>query len=377
MTDSSQNSFDDREIENLRECLKSGWVTQGPKTLAFERLFTSLHNVKYAFATTSFSSALHVAFLAAGLRSGDEVIVPAYASLLTGAAPERAGCRPVFADVDPVSCTLDAQSVQRAISKRTRAVLVTHLFGIGTAIEPILALAKRHDLRVIEDAAAGTGTSSSGRPVGGSGDVACFSLGGDMVVTTGEGGIVATNSDTIAEAAQSFRNHGTTGMSAEDIANPGPWSMSTFDNLGYNYRISDIQAAIGMAQMNKMGRLLEVREAQARLYGELLASCKAIVLPLAVPGRVWQSYAIRVRGGVSRRDGLWRALSSIVSVPATGAYALNRIDYYRKKYGLGDFPNAAAVEDSLVALPIGPGVTTSAQEHVAQVVRECLSSKTS
>ena len=365
--------FDDAELELVRRCLQSKWVTQGPLTAEFERLFGARHDVTHALATTSCTAALHLATMALGLKPGDEVVVPAFTWVTSAHAAEYVGAKAVFADVDLATFNIDPARLQQAITPRTKAVVAVHLFGKAAPMDAILALAKQHGLAVIEDAACAVGTTYNGRLVGALGDVGCFSLHPRKVITTGEGGVVTTNRADLAVLIKSIRNHGSTGIAPG--ADPSrPYTMSTFDNLGFNLRLSDIQSAIGIAQMAKLDALLAERRRIALRYTELLESTSGLVCPADDAGHTYQSYVIRVVAGRAARNRLMDALSERQIQTRPGTHAVHRLGYYVNKYKLSpaQFPNACAAEDTTITLPIFPGMTAAQQDCVVAAVTAAL-----
>src|SRR5262249_9170805 len=243
--------FDDAEINSLMECVQSRWVTQVPMTERFAKLMGARHSGKHALACTSCTSALRLATMALGLGDGDEVIVPAFTWVTSAHAAEYVGARAVFADIDLATFNIDPAALEAAITSRTRAVVAVHLFGLAAPMKEIRELCKRRNIRIIEDAACAVATTYQGKPVGGLGDIACFSFHPRKVITTGEGGMVTTNDDALAAAVRSLRNHGSTGFPSPAHEAHGPWTMLTFDRIGFNFRLSDIQSAVGVAQMKK------------------------------------------------------------------------------------------------------------------------------
>ena len=228
--------FDGDELKLLGECLDSRWVTQGPFTKKFEGLFAARHKVKHALATTSCTAALHLATLALDLKPGDEVIVPALTWVTSAHAAEYVGARAVFAEIEADTYNLDPKAFAAAITPRTRAVMVVHLFGLAARIDEILDVARKNKVAVIEDAACAVGTTYGGRPVGSFGDVGCFSFHPRKVITTGEGGMVTTEDDGLAKRVASQRNHGATGPGP--LQDPTrPYHMGTFNMLGFNLRV--------------------------------------------------------------------------------------------------------------------------------------------
>ena len=369
--------FDDTEIEALRECFASGWVTQGPRTEQFERLVGELHGARHAIATTSATTALHLCTAALGLGPGEEVVVPAFTWITSANAAEYVGARAVFADVSPETFNLDPESVEAAITPQTRAIVAVHLFGLSAEMEEINSLARRHQLAVIEDAACAIGTTYRGTPVGALGDAGCFSFHPRKVITTGEGGMVTTNRDELGERIRVLRNHGATGLPDSELEPHGPWTMGLFDELGFNLRFSDIHAAVGIAQMSKLPKLLADRRACARRYDELLADVDELQRPTAGPvdGHNYQSYVVRVlNGGRERRNSIMEQLAAEDIQTRPGTHAVHRLGYYRRKYDLAadDFPNAALCEDTTITLPIFPGMTEADQTRVVGVLRRAL-----
>jgi perosamine synthetase len=373
----TEPSFDESEIESLRQCLRSGWVTQGPLTERFEKLVAERHNTRHALATTSCSAALHLATMALNLGPGDEVIVPAFTWVTSANCAEYTGARAVFADIDLSTYNLSPHCFEAVITPRTKAVVAVHLFGLAAPMDEIMAIARKRRISVIEDAACAIGTTYNGRPVGAIGDVGCFSFHPRKVVTTGEGGMVTTDRDDFAEAVRSLRNHGATGLPDESQEAHGPWTMATFNRLGYNLRLSDIQAAVGVAQMAKLDRLLAERRARAPRYTRLLAQIDDLQLPQAgdVAGHSFQSYVIRVfEGGRPRRNDAMTALQEAGIQTRPGTHAAHRLGYYARKYALrsGDFPNAVIAEDTTITLPIFPGMTDAQQDHVVDLIVRAL-----
>ena len=255
--------------------------------------------------------------------------------------------------------------------------MAVHLFGLAAPIDEIRALCTPRGIRVVEDAACAIATSYKGKPVGGLGDIGCFSFHPRKVVTTGEGGMVTTNDDMLAAAVRSLRNHGSTGLPPAEQEAHGPWTMATFNRIGFNLRLSDIQAAVGVAQMAKLGTLVAERIACANRYDALLRNLEDVVLPVSGDraGHTFQSYVIRLRkGGRAKRNAVMAALAQKSIQTRPGTHAVHRLGYYKKKYDLADqmFANAALAEDTTITLPIFPGMTEGQQAFVANALRNAL-----
>lgn len=362
----TEPSFNEEEIRLVGEALRSKWVTQGPKTAEFERLFAKRHQLQHAVATTSCTAALHLSTLALQLQSDDEVVVPAFTWVTSAHSAEYVGAKAVFADVELATFNLDPAALEAAITPRTRAIVVVHLFGRAAPMDEIMAISQKHNLAVIEDAACAVGTTYKGKAIGSVGDLGCFSFHPRKVITTGEGGMVTTNRKDLADRVKALRNHGATGPAFG--ADPSkPYTMSTFDMLGFNLRMSDIQAAVGVAQMAKLDMLLAERRRLALRYSELLAGNDRYIVPFDDPGHTYQSYVIRVRDADRQhRNRIMEHLAASNIQTRPGTHAVVRLGYYAKKYQLRpeEWPNACLAEDTSITLPIFPGMTEADQAFV-------------
>lgn len=372
----TEPSFDDAELRLLKECLDSKWVTQGPMTARFEALIAAAQGARHALACTSATAALHLSALALDLKPGDEVIVPALTWITSAHAAEYVGAKAVFADIDLSTFNIDPAAVEGAITPRTRAIVAVHLFGLAAPMRELRALAARQGLAIIEDAACGIGTTYEGAPVGALGDLGCFSFHPRKIVTTGEGGAVTTNRDDLAARVRVLRNHGAGGPPV-DGEPQGPWTMARFEELGFNLRLSDIQAAVGVAQMGKLDRLVADRRRAAARYDDALRGENALALPTGgdKAGHSYQSYVVRVlEGGRARRNAVMSALAAHDIQTRPGTHAVHRLGYYREKYALRaeDFPRAALAEDTTITLPIVPFMSEADQDRVVEVLREAV-----
>jgi perosamine synthetase len=367
--------FDEAEIKLLRTCLESGWVTQGPLTQKFEELIARRHDAKHALATTSCTAALHLAAMALDLKAGDEVIIPAFTWVTSAHCAEYVGARAVFADIDLATYNLAPAAFEAAITSKTRAVVVVHLFGLAAPMDEIRSIAGRHGIRIIEDAACAIGTTYKGRPVGALGDVGCFSFHPRKIITTGEGGAVTTNDDAIATSVASLRNHGASPPQLGEGEAGGPWTMSAFDRIGYNLRLSDIQAAVGVAQMAKLEGLLTERRELANCYLDRLAGCNDVILPLSEAGHSYQSFVIRIaNGGARRRNDIMARLADRSIQTRPGTHAAPALGYYREKYGFdsGRFRNALVAEQTSITLPLFPGMKSTDIDFVVEALGHAL-----
>ena len=262
------------ELKYVTDCIVTNWISSSGKYVRqFEKDFARFTGTKHAVATSNGTTALHLAVLALDISIGDEVIVPSVSFIATANAVTYTGASPVFVDIDPHTWTLDPQKIEAAITERTRAILPVHLYGHPADMDPILEIAAAHDLYIIEDAAEAHGALYKDRSVGSIGDLAIFSFYGNKIITTGEGGMITTNSESFALKMTELRDHG---MSASKRY----WHPV----LGYNYRLTNIQAAIGVAQMEKIDRILEAKQKIAKLYNMNLSHVPGVILP---PNEDW------------------------------------------------------------------------------------------
>jgi perosamine synthetase len=341
----------EEELAEIAAVLETGQLTMGPKVDELERLLAVAAGTTHAVAVSSGTAALHVAVLALGIGAGDEVLVPAYTFPATANVVALAGARPVLVDVDPVTMNLDPDDAARRVTPRTKAVLAVHLFGRPARLEEL------PDLPVLEDAAGALGATHGGRPCGSLGVLACFSFHPRKIVTTGEGGAVTTDDARIAERVRSLRHHG--------------WSPSSaYDDMpaaAFNYRLSDVLAALGIPQLRRLDELLAAREAIAAGYTERLGHLD-LVLPTADAGdrHGLQAYVVQV----DRRDEVMAALRADGIGCQIGTYALHRLGAYRDQ---GPFPGADAAFERALALPLHGRLTEPDLDRVAAALDKVVS----
>jgi perosamine synthetase len=286
------------DIEAVTGVLRTSSLSLGPKLLEFEGAISRYVGAAEVIAVHSGTSALHLCVRALGISEGDEVIVPSFAFIAVANAVRYEKATPVFVDIDQQTLNLDPSLIEAAITSRTRAIIVVHTFGCPADLLPILQIARRHGLYVIEDACEAIGAEYEGRKVGVLGDAGVFAFYPNKQITTGEGGAVVTDNCEIAAAIRKLRNQGRDG--SED------WFQHS--ELGYNYRISDINCALGIEQLKRIDAILERRERLAKKYGQLLASNPDLQLPpLALPGRKisWFAYAVRLGNRLNQDHRDW------------------------------------------------------------------------
>lgn len=357
----------------LREPLESGWLTQGPKVAAFEKAFAARHGVGHALATTSCTTALHLALLAAGVGPGDEVIVPAFTWVATANAAVYCGATPVFADVDPATFNIDVADLARRLTPRTRAVIAVHLFGLPADIEAIRAVLPA-SVVIVEDAACAAGAVYRGRPAGGLGAVAAFSFHPRKSITTGEGGMVTTDDAALAGRAEVLRNHGASVSEEVRHRGPKPYLLPDFDVLGFNYRMTDLQAAVGLVQLGKLDRFIDERARWAAWYRERLAGLDWLRLPDEPEGgrHAWQAFVTYVDPdrAPAPRNRIMEILQEQGIATRPGTHAVHMLGYYRNRFGLrpDDFPGARDCDRNSLAIPLHNRMSPEDYAYVADAL---------
>ncbi len=369
----AQPATGEEEWQAIREPLMSGWLTQGPKVAAFERAFAQRHEVEHALATTSCTTALHLALAAIGIGPGDEVIVPSFTWVATANAALYCGATPVLCDVDPHTNNIDPASLRTKLSARTRAVIPVHLFGLCADMDALRAVLPEH-VKVVEDAACAAGAAYKGASAGSLGDVACFSFHPRKSVTTGEGGMLATNDAEIAHRADVLRNHGASISEEQRHHGPQPYLLAAFDELGFNYRMTDLQAALGLVQLTKLDAFISERDRWARFYREQLAGIDWLRQPVAPnEGRHgWQAYVTYVdpqRAPVPRNDIMAR-LHAMGVATRPGTHAVHMLGYYRDRFGYtpDDLPGARDCERNTMAIPLHNRMTEDDYSYVVECI---------
>lgn len=360
--------FTEEDREALQLALDTGWVVQGPRVKEFESLFARLSGAPYALATSSCTAALHLVLVALGIGEGDEVLVPAFTFVASANVMEYVRARPRFVDIDLETFNLNIDRVERLITPKTRAILPVHLFGLSAEMAPLVAIARRHGLALIEDAACAVGSRYHGRHVGTFGDAGCFSFHARKVITTGEGGMVITARPELASTLEALRSHGAT---TSDLARHrlGSFALPEFNLLGFNYRMTDLQGALGVAQLSKLDWLLEQRVRLARRYDADLSEVPHLATPQVPEGleHTYQSYVLFVKeSSPLDRDELALRLQQRGIATRQGTHAVPLLGFYRQKYGYtpADFPRAWAADRRSLALPLYPAMTEEEQERV-------------
>ncbi|MBL8377366.1 MAG: DegT/DnrJ/EryC1/StrS family aminotransferase [Burkholderiales bacterium] len=362
----------DEEWQALREPLATGWLTQGPKVAQFERDFAQRHSVRHALATTSCTTALHLILAAMEIGPGDEVIVPAFTWVATANVVLYVGATPVLVDVDPQSFNIDPAQVAAKVTARTRAIIAVHLFGLAADIDAIAAAAP--GVPIIEDAACAAGSAYKDRPTGSLGLAGAFSFHPRKSVTTGEGGMVTTNDSALAKRADALRNHGASISEEQRHAGPRPYLLAEFNLLGFNYRMTDLQGAVGVVQFAKLDAFIDERARWAAFYRDALAKLSWLRLPSVPEGwrHGWQSFVCTVdpeRAPMTRNAIMERLQSQGVST-RPGTHAIHMLGLYRERFGFGadDFPNARDCDRNTMAIPLHNRMTADDYSYVVRAL---------
>lgn len=368
-------STGDQEWQAVREPLTTGWLTQGPKVAQFERVFAERHAVTHALATTSCTTALHLILAALGVGPGDEVIVPAFTWVATPNVVLYCGATPVFADVDRGTYNVDPADVARRVTARTKAVIAVHLFGLCADMEALRAAVPAH-IPLIEDAACAAGASYRGRFAGSLGLAAAFSFHPRKSITTGEGGMVTTNDAKLADTVNMLRNHGASISEEQRHAGPRPYLLPDFNLLGFNYRMTDLQGAVGVAQMTKLDLFIAEREQWARWYAAELAEIPWLRMPQwPVDGaHAWQAFVTYVDPDAAPipRNQIMERLQQRGISTRPGTHACHMLGLYRDRFHLepGDFPGARDCDAQTMAIPLHNRMSAEDFQYVASALRE-------
>lgn len=357
--------LDEKEIRAVSDVLQSGMLTQGEKASIFERAVRELTDASFAFATSSATTGLHLALEALGVGAGDEVIVPDFSFPATANAVIQAGATPVAVDINSLDFNIDVSLIEEKISPRTKAIMPVHAFGLSADMDEINGLANKNNLFVIEDAACALNSTYKGKHCGNLADIGVFSFHPRKIITTGEGGMVLTNNADVAKKLNIFRAHG-----AERDG-----TYFSFKTKGFNYRLSDIHAAIGIEQLKKIQYITDRRQYLAGLYIEQLSNLEKITLPsLSVDKfHTFQSFVIKLDKTIDR-DLVVRQLKALDLEVTLGTYSISSQPYFKNHYGFkGNFKNSIEAYRRSITLPLSVGMTESDIETVSKSLGKILS----
>lgn len=370
----SQPATGQEEWEALKDPVFSGWLTQGPKVAQFENEFAEKYGSDYALATTSCTTAMHLILVALGVGPGDEVIVPAFTWVATANVVRYCGAKPVFVDVEPHTYNLDPSKLQAKLTENTRAIFAVHLFGLCADMAAIKEIAD--SIPVIEDAACAVGSQYHGQYAGSLGAAAAFSFHPRKTLTTGEGGMITTDDEALAERCNKLRNHGASISEEQRHHGPQPYLLPEFNVLGFNYRMTDLQGAVGLAQMKKIDQLQAERKVWANNYLDALADIPWLNLPYVPEGceHAWQAFVCRVDESQSTksRNEIMELLQQKGISTRPGTHAVHMLGLYKNELGLNanDFPQARDCDRYTMALPLHNRMTEADYDYIIDALRQ-------
>ena len=356
---------DEQELQQIKAVLDSGFLTQGPKTAEFEKKVADLIGCRFAFAMSSCTTALHLALAVLDIQPGDEVLVADFTFPATANVVVQLGARPVLVDINLDTYTMDPADLVRKITPRTKAIIPVDAFGCSADYDPILEIASKHGLPVIEDAATTIGARYHERYCGNLTTLGCFSFHPRKVITTGEGGMITTNDSDLAERIKLLRSHGgvKTGHRFE------------YEAAGFNYRLSDLQSAVGVAQMDKLSSIISSRRELASGLTARLSALADIRLPSEPKwgGHIFQSYVVLLDEALDR-DGAIDAMKTRGVEATMGTYALHDQPFFQRQYGYqaGQLPNSHAAFTRSITLPLYPQMTETDLDTIAHALTESI-----
>ena len=364
----------EEEWEAVKEPLMSGWLTSGPKVREFESAFAERHQVKHAFAVTSATTALHLALVALDIGPGDEVIVPAFTWVSTANVVLHQGAKVVFCDIDSKTFNIDPAKLQEKISSKTKAIMVVHLFGLCANMDAIREIAG--ELPIVEDGACAAGAAYKGTPAGALGTMGCFSFHPRKSITTGEGGMLTTNDDGLAEKVGILRNHGASISEEQRHNGPRPYILPDFDVCGYNYRMTDLQGAVGVVQLKKLDLFIHERNQWAQFYKQELKDISWLQLPEFSNDYAhgWQSFVTMIdekKAPFSRNEIMEKLQEKGVST-RPGTHAVHMLSYYANKYNINpeDYPGAQQANDCSMSIPLHNRMNKEDYEYIVKMIKQ-------
>ncbi len=362
--------MDEAEIEAVSEVLASRWISTGPKTAEFERRFAEYVGAKHALAVSSCTAGLHLSLVAAGVEAGDEVITTPYTFTATAEAIGYTGAKPVFVDIHPLTLNIDVNQIEAKITPRTKAIVPVHIAGLPCDMDALLEISRRYNLALIDDAAHAVSAEYQGHRIGAIGDLSAFSFYATKNLATGEGGMITTNDDYFASVIKPMRLHG---ISKDAWARQSDRSVWYYEvtTQGYKYNMTDIQAAMGLCQLMKLEKQLEIRRKYAHIYEAGLGELPEIVTPTeqAIIRHAWHLYIIQLRTDALKisRDQFIEQMREANIECGVHYIPLHLFPFYQKRYGYqeGDFPAAESAFKRVVTLPLHPVLT---EEDIYDVI---------
>ena len=363
----------EEEWQAAKEPFMTGWLTSGPKVAEFEKLFAQRHDVKHAYAVTSATTALHLALVALGVSAGDEVIVPAFTWVSTANVVLYCGATVVFADIDTVTFNIDINDLKKRITSKTKAIIPVHLFGLCADIDAIKAIAP--NIPLVEDGACAAGSGYKGKAAGSLGDIGCFSFHPRKSVTTGEGGMITTNNDQLGEMIGILRNHGASLSEEQRHKGPKPYILPDFNMMGFNYRMTDIQGAVGVVQIKKLDTFIDERQKWADFYTKELANIPWLRTPQVPNGykHGWQSYVLFIDETKSpmKRNDMMEYLQQQGISTRPGTHAVHMLGYYANTYNIKphDYMGAFQCNEYSMSIPLHNKMNEEDFKYVVEKIK--------
>lgn len=360
------------EFNSLKEPIEKGWLTQGEKVLEFESKFAALHNVKYGIAVSNCTTALHLALIACGVKEGDEVIIPSFTWISTANVVEYLGAKPVFVDIDINTFNINVSQIEAKITNKTTAIIPVHLFGLCAEMDVINDLAKKYNLKVIEDAACAAGAEYKNAFAGALGDVGCFSFHPRKVITTGEGGMLTTNNKAIYEKVARLRSHGASVSEEMRHSGNAPYIMPEFKELGFNYRMTDLQGAVGCVQTDKLKAIVSWRRDKAKIFAEMLNAIEWFQAPSISEKHSYQSFVCYVRDEKFKAKELMAYLMEKGISARPGTINVAEAKFYKSKYNFNAEDSAVSeyAANYSIALPFHNNMNDADFEYIASALKE-------
>lgn len=371
--------MDNKEINEVVDTIKSNWISKGPKTIEFEKKFAEYVGAKHAIAMNSCTAALHVALIARGIGKGDEVITTPFTFTSSANTIIHAGAKPVFVDIDPESYNIDVNKIEEKITEKTRAIVPVHYSGQSCDMDRIMDIAKKHNLFVLEDAAHAVYTKYKGKTIGNIGDATAFSFYATKNLSTAEGGMLTTNDDELAEKARIYSLHGMSKSAWNRYDKGGSWYYEVI-YPGFKYNMTDIQASMGLHQLEKLEDMQKKREEYANMYNEAFKDMDEIIEPKSVwkdGTHAWHLYVIQINDELLTidRNKFIEELSEYNIGTSVHFIPVHLHPYYRSTYGYneGDFPVAEKTYSRIISLPLYPKMAKEDVEDVIYAVKEIVS----
>ncbi len=357
-----------KELEYVTDAVQTGWISSRGKYIKlFEDGFAKFCGTKYASSCNSGTAAIHLALLALDIKEGDEVIVPASTYIASANPVKYVGATPVFVDSKEDTWTMDPEKIEEKITEKTKAIMAVHLYGMPCDMDPIMKIAKKHNLYVIEDAAEAHGSEYDGKKVGSIGDIGCFSFFGNKVITTGEGGAIVTNSGDIYNKLKLVRSHGR--LDTQDYFSSAEYL--DYVTLGYNFRMPNIIAALGITQLGKIDEIIKRRRGNAHYMGEKLSIVKEIKIPFPPKDsfHIYQMYSIEVKNGRETRDKLAKYLNENGIMTKIYFEPIHQSHFYKNELGYKDkLPVTEEMALRILTLPMYPSIERKEIDYIADSI---------